>query len=96
MLKHILLVKFKPGTPREEIERIIAGLRGLPERIPEIRAYEVGEDILHLARSFDLAVVGRYDDVAALKRYQEHPEHVPFANALRANADQMVSVDFEE
>ncbi len=96
MIKHIVLVRFKPGTERQEIERIIQGLRGLPGIIPEMRGYEVGEDVAHSPRSFDAAVVGRYDDLDALKRYQEHPAHVPLAAALRAVAEQMVSVDFVE
>ncbi len=96
MIKHIVLVRFKPDTPRAEIERIITGLRGLPGQIHEIRGYEVGEDVVRSPRSYDLAVVGRYDDLDALKRYQEHPAHVPLAAALRAAAEQMVSVDFVE
>ncbi len=96
MIKHIVLVKFRPGTAREEIERIITGLRGLPGQIPEILGYEVGEDVVRSPRSFDLAVVGRYDDLDALKRYQEHPAHVPIANALRAASEQMVAIDFVE
>ncbi len=96
MIKHIVLVKFKQGTPRSEIEKIIEGLRGLPGRIPEIRGYEVGEDVVHSPRSFDLAIIGRYDDLDALKRYQDHPAHVPIATALRAVSEQMVAVDFVE
>ncbi len=96
MIKHIVLVRFKAGTERAEIERIITGLRGLPGRIPEIRGYEVGEDVVHSPRSFDLAVIGRYEDLDALKRYQDHPAHVPLATALRAAAEQMVAVDFVE
>ncbi len=95
MLTHIVLAKFKPGTPQAEIDRIVAGLRGLPARIPEIRSYELGPDIVHSERSFDFGLVGHYDDLAALKRYQEHPEHVPLAAALRANAERMIAVDFE-
>ncbi len=95
MLTHIVLVKCKPDVPRGEIDRIVAALRELPSRIPEIRGYEVGEDLVHSPRSFDLALVARYDDLAALKRYQEHPAHVPVTRALASMAAQMVSVDFE-
>ncbi|MGB8644379.1 MAG: Dabb family protein [Anaerolineae bacterium] len=95
MLTHLVMVKFKSETPRAEIERIIAGLRSLPGRIPEIRRYELGEDIVHSERSFDFGLVGQYDDLAALKRYQEHPDHAPLGAALRASAERMVAVDFE-
>src|SRR5512140_1161695 len=84
MLKHIVLVKWKPDTARDEIERLIAGLRALPGHIPEIRGYEVGEDVVHAARSFDLALIGQYDDLEALQRYQAHPLHVPLGAGLAA------------
>ena len=95
MLTHIVLVKCKPGTPEAELERLLEGLRGLPPKIAEIRGYEVGRDMLHLPRSFDAALIGRFDDLDALKRYQAHPEHVPLADGLRAIAEQMVAVDWE-
>ncbi|MGE5140139.1 MAG: Dabb family protein [Rudaea sp.] len=94
MLTHIVVVKLKPGTEREKAERVVADLRGLRGRIPEIREFQVGEDVIHSPRSFDYALVARFDDVAALKRYQQHPDHVPVAAALQAMAEQMVSVDF--
>ncbi len=94
MLTHIVMVKIKPGAEREKVDRVISDLRGLPGRIPEIRGFEVGEDIVHSPRSFDFALVARFDDLAALKRYQQHPDHVPVAAALQALAGQMASVDF--
>lgn len=95
MLKHIVLIKFKPETPRAEIEKIIQGLQGLPKHISEIRAYEVEEDVVHTPRSFDLAIVGLFDDVASLKRYQAHPKHQLVLAALNANATQIVTADYE-
>ncbi len=94
MLTHVVVIKIKPGTERENVERVISNLRALPGRIPEIREFAVGEDIVHSPRSFDYALVARFDDIAALKRYQQHPDHVPVGAALQAMAEQMVSVDF--
>ncbi len=94
MLTHIVMVKLKPGTQRDKAERVISDLRGLPGRIPEIREFEVGEDIIHSPRSFDYVLVARFDDVAALQRYQQHPNHLPVGAALQAMSEQMVSVDF--
>ncbi len=95
MLRHIVLFKFKPEASREELAQLVQRLRALPPLIPEIRAFEVGEDTFHWPRSFDLAVVSLFDDVEAFKRYQDHPEHVPVAQGLRANAAQVVSVDYD-
>ena len=94
MLKHIVLVKFKSETPASIIAEIAEALRALEPVIPEIRAYEVGLDTLHEARSLDLAVVAQFDDVDALRRYQAHPRHVPVLDQLKANAQQIVAVDY--
>ncbi len=95
MLKHIVLNKFKPDVPRAEIDQIVEGLRALPARIDVIRSYEVAEDQVREARSFDLAIVGLFDDMETLKRYQVHPEHVAVATRLRAATQQQAIVDYQ-
>jgi len=96
MLHHIVVAKFKEGIPQQEIAEIVAALRALPPQIPEIRHYQVGLDVLHSARSYDLALLSAFDDLAALERYRAHPDHVPVAQRLRAISQSMVTVDFEE
>ena len=95
MIHHIVMAKFKEGTPQQEITGIVTALRALPPRIPEIRHYEVGLDVLHSARSYDFALVSAFDDLAALGRYRAHPEHVPVAQRLQAASQSMIAVDFE-
>lgn len=41
-LRHIVLVKLKPGTPDEAIEAMLAGLAELPKKIPTILRMEIG------------------------------------------------------
>ncbi|MGE5138113.1 MAG: Dabb family protein [Rudaea sp.] len=94
MLTHVVLIKFKPGTPHAEIERLLDGLRTLPGEIPEIRGYELGEDVVHAGRSFDAGLIARFDDLEGLKRYQAHPKHVPLGGGLQAIAEQMIAVDW--
>jgi hypothetical protein len=38
-------------------------------------SFNVGEDILHLERSFDTGLVAVFTDRAALDFYNDHPEH---------------------
>jgi hypothetical protein len=96
MIRHIVVAKFQEGTPQQEITEIVAALRALPSRIPEIRHYQVGLDVLHSARSYDFALVSAFDDLAALEHYGAHPDHVPVAQRLRAISTSMVTVDLEE
>jgi len=95
MIHHIVVARFKEGTPQQEAAEIVAALRVLPSRIPEIRHYQVGLDILHSARSYDFALVSAFDDLAALERYRAHPDHVPVAQRLQAVSQNMIAVDFE-
>jgi hypothetical protein len=95
MIHHIVVARFKEGTPQQQATEIVAALRTLPSRIPEIRHYQVGLDILHSARSYDFALVSAFDDLAALERYRAHPDHVPVAQRLQAVSRNMIAVDFE-
>ena len=94
MLHHIIVAKFKEGTPQPEIAEIVAALRALPPQIPEIRHYQVGLDVVHSVRSYDFALVSAFDDLAALERYRVHPKHVPVAQRLQAVCQNLIAVDF--
>ncbi len=94
MLKHIIMIKFKPGTPESDIRQIEAGLAGLPAVIDEIIRFEFGRDLVREERSFDFALVADFADLEALKRYQVHPAHQEVAAKVRQAAAQIVAVDF--
>ncbi len=95
MLKHIVFMKFKPEVAEADIAEIKRGLGVLPAVIPEIKAFEFGQDILHTERSWDFALVSAFDDLEAMKRYQVHPDHQVVLKKVRAMSDSIVVVDFE-
>lgn len=95
MIRHIVFFKFKPDATAEQRGAVIAELRALPEKIDVIRHFEVGEDVLRLARSWDAALVGTYDSVEALRAYDEHPAHKQVVAKIREISDGVASVDFE-
>jgi len=95
MIRHIVFFKFKPDATAEQIRDVIAQLRALPEKIDVIRHYEVGQDVLRLARSWDAALVGTYDSIEALKVYDEHPAHKQVVARIREISESIASVDFE-
>ena len=94
MLKHIVFLKFKPGTDEDDIKDIEKGLAGLPARIPEIKRYEFGRDILRSERSYDFALLSEFEDPDAMKRYQKHPYHFVVLNKINAVCKDIVAVDF--
>jgi len=94
MLKHVVCLKFKPGTSKSDIEDIEKGLASLPSRIPEIKRYEFGQDILHTERSYDFALISEFEDQDAMGRYQTHPYHLAVLNKIKALCENIVAVDF--
>ena len=94
MIKHVVCLKFRPGTGETEIEGLTKALGALPAKIPEIRSFEFGPDILRTERSFDYALVATYEDLEALKRYQAHPDHLPVLAKVREITEKVLAVDF--
>lgn len=94
MITHVVLFKLKE---RDEANIAAARdvLRGLEGKVPTLRQLEVGIDVLRSERSYDLALVARFDDLDGLQAYQVHPAHVPVLTYLRAACDAIVAVDYE-
>lgn len=68
---------------------------GLKGKIPQLRHLEVGVDVLHSERSYDIALVTKFDSLAELEAYQKHPVHVEVAKYMTSVRDSAVAVDYE-
>ncbi|MEP6848087.1 MAG: Dabb family protein [Acidobacteriota bacterium] len=94
MLTHIVCWKYKAETTPETRVEHRATLAALPGMIENIVSFNVGEDILHLERSFDTGLVAVFPDRASLDFYNDHPEHQKVAALGKQIAEKVVSVDF--
>ena len=94
MITHVVLFRFKDRSP-QSIEKARAVLAGLAGKIPQLRHLEVGVDILHLDRSYDLALVTRFDSLMDLEAYQVHPLHQEVVKYISSVRESAVSVDYE-
>jgi hypothetical protein len=56
---------------------------------------EVGVDVVRGERSFDIALVARFDDLAGLEAYRSHPLHVEVADYIKGASESVVSVDYD-
>jgi len=56
---------------------------------------EIGRDILRDARSWDLILIMRFASVAALRSYQQHPEHQKVMAFNQRFVTEVASIDFE-
>jgi hypothetical protein len=95
MIQHVVFLKFKPETTEAMISEIETGLGTLPGRIPEIRHYVFGRDVVRSQRSYDFALVSMFEDLDALKRYSGHPDHQAVLEKILAATENVLAVDFE-
>ena len=95
MLKHVVFFKFKPETTEDQIDQLIDGLAALPAVVGEIREFVFGRDVVKSERSYDFGLVSLFDDLAAMQRYQVHPDHQLVVAHVRLICSSVVAVDFE-
>jgi hypothetical protein len=75
MVEHIVLFKTTADATAEQKEQMIAGLRGLREQIPGILDLSVGYNFSARNQGFDIGLLVRFEDRAALETYLPHPAH---------------------
>jgi len=70
-------------------------LARLEGQIPQLRHLEIGVNIVHTGRSYDLALVAKFDSLEDLQSYLNHPLHVEVVKYLEGNRRSTVTVDYE-
>jgi hypothetical protein len=95
MLQHYVLIKYQKETSDEHIAEFCKRMLALRDSIAGIDYLEIGRDILHDARSWDLILIMRFASVAALRSYQQHPEHQKLMAFNQPFVAEVASVDFE-
>ena len=96
MLRHYILIKFKTGTGEEHIGEFCRRMLALQTTISAIEHLEIGRDILHDARSWDLILIMRFASTESLRSYQQHPEHLKVMAFNQPSVVDVASVDFKE
>ena len=91
---HIVMAKLKDPT-EENIDEAIAKIHEMDGKIDVLKSLEVGKDIVRSERSYDLALIAKFDDMAGLEQYNTHPVHLPVLQYLRERISSVVAVDFE-
>jgi hypothetical protein len=95
MITHIVLFKLTEATP-ENMAATRDKLLSMKGNIPLLRHLEAGADVIRSERSYDVALVTRFDSLADLQEYQVHPYHagevIPF---MKSVCSSIVAVDYE-
>ena len=70
------MFRWTPEATREQKERVKDELKRLPALIPQVRSYDIGEDLgLAGEINFDFAVVADFDDVDSYAGYRDDATH---------------------
>ncbi|MCX7921686.1 MAG: Dabb family protein [Clostridia bacterium] len=93
MFTHIVFFKLIDKSPGslEKARQVLADMEG---KIPFLRYIEVGIDVLHSERSYDLALVTKFDSLEDMQAYQVHPVHVEVAKYMRSVMESAAAVDY--
>jgi hypothetical protein len=88
-------MKFKAENKAEHMAKAKALLEAMTERIEVLRQLEVGLNAVPSPRAFDLSLITRFDDLAGLKVYADHPVHVAVKDFLAGVLEASFVVDSE-
>ncbi len=96
MLRHFVFIKYRQGTSDAHIDEFLRRTRALPESIPVVRDLEVGRDVLHSPRSWDVMLAMRFNSLEELREYQTHPAHQALMAFNNPQVADVGTVDFPE
>jgi hypothetical protein len=75
MFRHVVMMRFTPESTPAQVAAMQARLSRLPELIPEIRNYVIGNDARVNDGNYDFVIVADFDDVDDYLAYRDHPDH---------------------
>ncbi|MDM7930367.1 Dabb family protein [Tabrizicola sp.] len=89
MIRHIVLMKARPGVTEAEIAAIFADLAAIKAKLPGILAIHAGrsESPEQMERGYMHGFTVDFADWASLAAYQDHPDHKRVGAALVAAAE---------
>jgi hypothetical protein len=94
MITHIVLFKLNDKSI-ESLEKAKNILMGMNNKIRELKHIEVGIDITNSDRSYDMALLTKFDSIKDLEAYQVNPLHVEVAEYMISIRESTVVVDYE-
>ena len=94
MIRHIVLFKIKDEF-KSEIPQLVKNFYGMKSRIEGMVDLEAGADFLGSERSYDLALITKFDTREAFDAYQNHPVHLPVKKRMHEVRVSSVACDYE-
>jgi len=95
MITHIVMLKAKNSTSKEQLEDIKNQLEELPKYIAELKHMEAGINFKDSDRAMELALISRFDTKEGLEVYATHPDHLKVVKIIKELCDYTKVVDYE-
>ncbi len=95
-LRHVVLFKFKDGTPKEQVEKIVSEFKNLPKKIPGIQEFEYGTNNSPegLNEGLTHAFLVTFKTEKDREAYLPHEAHKAFVAILSPHLEKAVVVDY--
>lgn len=94
MITHIVFFKLAEPTAAN-IAATKEKLESMEGKIQELRHLEVGADVIRSERSYDIALVTKFDSLEDLQTYQVHPYHAgEVVPHMKSVCSSIVAVDY--
>ena len=94
MITHIVLFKLTEPS-NENLTTTRAKLLSMDKEIPLLRHLEAGIDVIRSERSYDIALVTKFDSLKDLQAYQVHPYHADVVVPhMKSVCSSIVAVDY--
>src|SRR5512137_765950 len=96
MLRHVVMYRWKPETTAEKIAEIEQAFRALPEKIPQVAAFEWGRDVSvqGLSQGFTHCFVVSFASEADRDAYAVHPDHRAYVALSSPHRDVILVLDY--
>jgi quinol monooxygenase YgiN len=96
MLRHVVLIRFKPETAPERIRAIENAFAALQAKIAGIEALEWGTNCSPEGKDqgFTHCFLLTFASAAARDAYLPHPEHQAFSALLRPHVEKVLVIDY--
>ena len=95
MVTHIVFFKLQDPSAAN-IAATREKLLSMNGKIDLLRHLEVGVDVIHSERSYDIALVTKFDSLDDLQAYQVHPYHAGMVLPhMKSVCSSIAAVDYE-
>jgi Stress responsive A/B Barrel Domain len=97
-LRHVVLLRFQPGTVSADVQRVEQAFAALPQQIAQVQslAWGINESPEGLDHGYTHCFTLHFADAAARDAYLVHPAHQAFSALARPHLAEVLVIDHQD